>query len=179
LDAKGSIRLDVKKDNRIFLKNFIICENFPYEAIIGAKFLKSSKVLLDVANERLVYPANSSPLPVGVKKDNRVGEEVATVTRIQSFESHFSPRRGHCIAGNLPSSQNREVNLNNKEIESAKIKTGDMRRYRSNEIKEILELWKKVVNPNAVHAQPTLLAEDMTQYSSSINSIDNKSEEKD
>jgi hypothetical protein len=55
LDAKGSIHLDVRRDNRIVPRNFIICNNFPYEAIIGTIFLRSNKVLLDKANERLVY----------------------------------------------------------------------------------------------------------------------------
>jgi hypothetical protein len=58
LEAKGSIRLDVTKDNRIFPTNFIICKNFPYEAIIDANFLKSNKVLLDIANHRLVYTSD-------------------------------------------------------------------------------------------------------------------------
>jgi hypothetical protein len=132
LDAKGSIRLDVKKANKIFPTNFIICRNFPYEAIMGANFFKSNKALLDDGNERLVYPANCSP--------RWVEEEDATVNRMQSFVPHFSPRRGHCIARNLPSSQNKEVNLNNKWIESTKMKIGDMQHYRSNELKEIVEL---------------------------------------
>jgi hypothetical protein len=87
------------------------------------------------------------------------------------------PQRGHDITRNLfpYSGRNRrsEINLNNKWNESAKIKIGDMRRYRSNEIKEIVELWKKVGNPNAVQAQPMSLAD-----SASLNLIDNENKEK-
>jgi hypothetical protein len=96
LDAKGSIRLNVKRDNRFFPTNFIICNNFPYEAIIGANYLMSNKVLLDVANERLVYPENT-PSPT-LRSYNRGCEEGVTVNRIsgdimsQSFETHFSPQ---------------------------------------------------------------------------------------
>jgi hypothetical protein len=61
----------------------------------------------------------------------------------QSFEPHVS-QGGHDIVRNLFNYSERhsrdEVNLNNKCIESAKVKIGDMRRYRSNEIKKIVEL---------------------------------------
>jgi hypothetical protein len=136
LDAKGSIPLDAKKDNRIFSTIFIICNNFSYEAIISANFLKANSVLLNVANERLVHLANSS--------SRRVEEEDATVNRIQYFLSQFSTPRGHCIARNWPSSQSKKVNSHNKWIESAEAKIGDMQQYRSNEIMGIVEVWKKV-----------------------------------
>ena len=148
---------------------------------LEVNFLRSNKVLLDVANERLVYPANT-PSPT-LRNCNRGCEESVTVNRIsgdimsQSFETHLSPQRGHNITKNLfpYSGRNRrsEINLNNKWNESAKIKIGDLRRYRSNEIKEIVESWKKVVNPDAVQAQPMLLAD-----SASLNLIDNENKEK-
>ena len=43
LDVKGSIYLTRLKDNRNFPTQFIICKNFPYQAIIGAIFLKPIK----------------------------------------------------------------------------------------------------------------------------------------
>ena len=94
LDARGSIRLNVKRDNRIFPTNFIICDNFPYEAIIGAIFLRSNRVLIDVANERLVYPAKVGERISTSRNCNRGYEENVTVNKIsggimsQSFEPH-------------------------------------------------------------------------------------------
>ena len=56
LDVKGTVYLALRKDNRNFYTRFIVCKNFPYEAIIGANFLKSNKILLDVANSKFIYP---------------------------------------------------------------------------------------------------------------------------
>jgi hypothetical protein len=44
-----------------------------------------------------------------------------------------------------------------------------MRRYRSNEFQETVELWKKVVKSHMVQAQPRLLAD-----SACLNLIDNE-----
>jgi hypothetical protein len=95
-----------------------------------------------------VYPSNT-PSPT-LRNCNRGYEENVTVNKIsggimsQSFEPHVSLQRGHGIIRNLFTYSGRhcrnEVNLNDKWVESAKIKIGDMRRYRSNEIKEIVEL---------------------------------------
>ena len=94
----------------------------------------------------------------------------------QSFEPHVS-QGGKGIIRNLSNYSERhcrdEVNLNNKSIESAKIKIGDMRQYRSNEIKKIAELWKNIVKPNVTPQDAA-----MTQHSASMNLIDNNSEEK-
>jgi hypothetical protein len=104
LDAKGSIHLDVKRDDRIFPTSFIIWNNFPYEAIIGANFLRSNKVLLDEANERLVYPANTPSPTLGDCK--RGYEENVAVNKIsggimsQSFEPHVLLQRGRGIIRN-------------------------------------------------------------------------------
>ena len=148
LNAKGSICLNLKRDNRTFMTNFIICDNLPYEAIIGANFLRSNRILLDVANEKLVYPAKVGEEISTLRNRNRGYEDNVTVNKIsggimlQYFEPHVSQRHG--IIGNLFNYPERycrnEVNLNNKSIESAKIKIGDMRQYRSNEIKKIAEL---------------------------------------
>jgi hypothetical protein len=106
LDAKGSIHLNVKRDNRIIPTNFIICDNFPYEAIIGAKFLKSNRVLLDVANEGLIYPNKVGEGISTLRNCNRGYEENITVNKIsggimsQSFEPHVS-QGGHAIVRNL------------------------------------------------------------------------------
>jgi len=56
LDVKGTVNLALGKDNTNFYPRFIVCKNFPYEAIIGANFLKSYKILLDVANSKFIYP---------------------------------------------------------------------------------------------------------------------------
>jgi len=36
LDERGTVYLNLRKDNRNFHTRFIICKNFPYEAMIGA-----------------------------------------------------------------------------------------------------------------------------------------------
>jgi len=40
--VKGSIYLTRIKDNRNFPTRFIICNNFPYQAMIGAIILKAN-----------------------------------------------------------------------------------------------------------------------------------------
>ena len=41
LDVKVTVYLALRKDNRNFYARFMVCKNFPYQAIIGANFLKS------------------------------------------------------------------------------------------------------------------------------------------
>jgi hypothetical protein len=92
LEVKGSIYLTISKDNRSFPTRFIICKNFPYEAIIGSNFLKTNNILLDVANSKFIYPLekrvrvnntqnNSTKVKINYMKEYR-DKQIQEITKL-------------------------------------------------------------------------------------------------
>ena len=78
LDVKGTVYLALRKDNKNFYTRFIVCKNFPYEAIIGANFLKSNKILLDVANSKFIYPTDTISIINNIQA-NKVRENIGNM----------------------------------------------------------------------------------------------------
>ena len=78
LDVKGTVYLALRKDNRNFYTRFIVCKNFPYEAIIGANFLKSNKILLDVANSKFIYLTDTISIINNIQA-NKVRENIGNM----------------------------------------------------------------------------------------------------
>ena len=67
LDVKGTVYLTLGKDNKNFHTRFLIGKHFPYEAIVGANFVKANKLLLDVANLKFVYPKDNKTIIYNIK----------------------------------------------------------------------------------------------------------------
>ena len=70
--------LALRKNNRKFYTRFIICKNFPYEAIIGANFLKANKILLDVANSKFIYLTGTKSI-INNMQTNKVKENIGNM----------------------------------------------------------------------------------------------------
>ena len=78
LDVKGTVYLALRKDTRNFYTRFIICKNFPYQAIIGANFLKANKILLDVENSMFIYPTETKSIINNIQA-NKVKENIGNM----------------------------------------------------------------------------------------------------
>ena len=74
----GTVYLALRKDNKNIYTRFIICKNFPYEAIIGTNFLKANKILLDVANSKFIYPTGTKPIINNIQA-NKVQENIGNM----------------------------------------------------------------------------------------------------